>query len=77
MEKFYYTHPMQVRFLDLDDLTTWRGGIVWRETLIAALDGLTLNLNGYLSEMARDGFSPDDCLVEMSWKNFEREILTN
>lgn len=59
----------------MNDLTTWRGGICWRNAILCGDGTFVRGLDAYFEEMARCGFSPDDCLVELEWVDIEPEIL--
>ena len=70
----YYTHPVQVRYWDLES-KNYKGGIVYQDYLISGVDGQVIPLNELFQNCQECGFEPDDVVIELAWLDLNQEIL--
>ena len=70
----YYTHPVQVRYWDLES-KNYQGGIVYQDYLICGVDGQVVSLNKFFQSCQECGLDVDDVVIELAWLNLSQEIL--
>lgn len=71
MDELYYSHPVQVKYWDVDK-QLFVGGIGYHDFIISGIDGSVSSIAEIIDQaMKNNKLEPDDAIIELDWLSLE------
>lgn len=71
--ELYYSTPVQVKYYNRT-YQRYQGGIAYRDEIITS-EGDLISIDSIIQYASLDNITPDDAVVELSWKDLDDFIL--